>query len=68
MGDIITVTEGLVIEIKITVGIGVDHLKGRVELEEMVEVQVTAGLGQVLGQAQIDIGLDVSNAENMTIL
>ena len=32
MGDIITVTEGVLIEIKITVGIGVGHLKDRIEI------------------------------------
>ena len=34
MGEIII--EGVVIGIKVTIGIGVDHLKGRVEIEEIV--------------------------------
>ena len=67
-GDTITVTEGVVIEIKITVGIGVSHLKDRIEIGEIVEAHMTAGQCQILEQVQIEIGSDVSNVENMTIL
>ena len=34
----IIIIEGVVIGIKVPIGIGVDHLKGRVEIEETVEV------------------------------
>ena len=53
MGEIIII-EGVVIGIEVTIGIGVDHLKGRV--------------GQVLEQVQTEIELDVLNVGNMTIL
>ena len=38
-------------------GIGVDHLKGRVEIGEIIAVWVTVGPGQVLDQVQIEIGI-----------
>ena len=38
MGKIIATTEGMVIEIKIMTGIGVGHLKDRIEVGEMIEV------------------------------
>ena len=38
MGEIIVTIEGMVIEIKITTGIGVRHLKDRIEVGEMIEV------------------------------
>ena len=34
----------------------------------MTEVRVTAGLGQVLGQVQIETEFNVSNVESMIIL
>ena len=37
MGEII-ITEEVVIGIEVTVGIGVDHLKGRVEIGQIIEV------------------------------
>ena len=37
MGEIIII-KGVVIGIKVTIGIGVDHLKGRVEIGEIIEV------------------------------
>ena len=41
MGDrIIVITEEVVIEIKVMIGIGVGHIKDRVGTEETVEVQV----------------------------
>ena len=45
----ITVMEEVVIEISSVIGIGVDHLRDKVEIGEMTEVRVTAGLDQVLG-------------------
>ena len=54
MGEIIATIEGMVIEMIITIGIGVGHLKDRIEVGEMIEVQVTVGLCQALGQVQID--------------
>ena len=38
MGEIKVTIEGMVIEIKITMGIGVGHLKDRIEVGEMIEV------------------------------
>ena len=43
------ITEEVVTEIKIIIAEGVGHLKGRIEVGELTEVRVTAGLGQVLG-------------------
>ena len=37
MGEII-ITEELITGIKVTIGIEVDHLKGRVEIGEIIEV------------------------------
>ena len=68
MGEIIATIEGMVIEIKITIGIAVGHLKDRIEVGEMIEVWVTVGLGQALGQAQIETELGDSNVMSMTIL
>ena len=36
MGEIIII-EGVVIGIEVTIGMGVDHLKGRIEIREIVE-------------------------------
>ena len=36
MGEIIII-EGVVIGIEVMIGIGVDHLKGRVEIGEIIE-------------------------------
>ena len=42
MEDIIMIiTEEVVIEVKIMIGIGVGHMKDRIETEETVEAQVT---------------------------
>ena len=61
----ITITKEVVIGISSIIGIGVDHLRDKVEIGEMTEVRVMAGLDQVLGQVQIEIGL---GAESMIIL
>ena len=69
MGDrIIIITEGETLEIKIMIGIGVSHMKDRIETEGMIEALVTVDQGQVQGQLQIGIGLDALNVENMPIL
>ena len=68
MGEIIATTEGMVTEIKITIGIGVGHLKDRVEIGEMIEVPVTVGLGQALGQVQIETESGALNVGSTTIL
>ena len=60
MGEIMII-EGVAIEIKAMIGKGVDHLKGRVEIWEIVEAWVTVDPGQVLEQVQTEIELDVSN-------
>ena len=47
---------------------GVGHMIGKTEAitEGTIEALVIVGLGQVKEQVQIEIGLDVSSAENMT--
>ena len=67
MGDrIIITTEGETLDIKIMIGIGVGHMKGRREIGGMIEALVTVDQGQVQGQLQIGIELDPLNIENMT--
>ena len=56
------------IEIRTIIEEGVGHLKDKIEVEDVTEVQVTIGLGQVLGQAQIGIESDALNVDNMIIL
>ena len=54
MGDkIIIITEGETLEIKIMIGIGVGHMKDRIETEWMIEALVTVDQDQVQGQLQI---------------
>ena len=64
----ITIMEEVVIGISSIIGIGVDHLRDKVEIGEMTAVRVTAGLDQVLGLVQIEIALDALSAESMNIL
>ena len=64
----ITIMEEVVMEIKLIIEEGVGHLKDRIEVGEMTEVGVTVGLGQVLGQVQIETELDASSVESMIIL
>ena len=45
----ITITEEVVMGIKLTIEENVGHLKDRREVGEMTEVEVTVGIGQVLG-------------------
>ena len=61
MGEIwiIITIEGETLEIKIMIEIGVGHKTDRIEMEGMVEALVTVDQGQVQGQLQIGIGLDV---------
>ena len=67
-GRIIITTEGETLAIKIMIGIGVGHMKDRIDTEGMIEILVTVDQGQVQGQLQIGIELDALNVENMTIL
>ena len=62
------IIEEVIIGIEVAIGIGVDHLRGRVEIGEIIEAQVTVGPGQVLEQVQTETELDVSNVGNMTTL
>ena len=66
MGDKIVITEGEILEIKITIGIAVGHMKDRIETEWMIEVLVTVDQGQVQEQLQMGIELDALNVENTT--
>ena len=63
----IVITEEVITGIKVMIEIEVDHMKGRVEIGEIIEVWVTAGPGQVLEHVKTAIELDVFNVENMTI-
>ena len=67
-GIIIVIIEEVVIEIKITIEIGLGHMTDRIEMKETVEVQVIVEWDQVQGQVQIEIGLNVLNVGNMIIL
>ena len=67
-GDKIIITERETLEIKITIGIGVGHMKDRIETEGMIKALVKVDQDQVQEQLQIGIGLDASNVGNMTIL
>ena len=51
-GDIIIITEEVIIEIKVSIGIGVGHLRDRLEMGETVEARVILGQGQVLELVQ----------------
>ena len=64
-GIMITRIEEATIEIKIILEIGVGHLKDKVEIGVMAEVQVTVGLGQVLEQVQTEIVFNALNVESM---
>ena len=55
MGEIIIITEEVVIEVKVMIGIGVGHMKDRKETEETIEMLVIVGTDQVQGQVQIEI-------------
>ena len=56
MEEIITVLiEDAITGIKVMIGIGLDHMKGRIEIGEIIGVQATVGPGQVLKQIQIGI-------------
>ena len=66
--DRIIKTEGEILEAKITIGIGVGHMRDKIETEGMTEALVTVDEGQVQGQLQIGIGSDVSSVGSMTIL
>ena len=68
-GDqIITITEGETLGIKITIEIGVGHMRDKTEIEGMVEALVTVDQGQVEEWLQIEIGLDALGVPNMIIL
>ena len=52
--------------IEVMIGIGLDHMKGRIEIGETIRVQAKVGPGQVLEEIQIGIGLDILNVGNTT--
>ena len=62
------IMEEVVTEIKLIIEERVGHLKDRIEVGEITEVRVTTGLGQVLGQVQIETEFGASNVESMIIL
>ena len=55
-------------ELYITIGIGVGHMRDRIETEGTIETLVTVDQDQVQEQLHIGIGLDVSSVGNMTTL
>ena len=67
---IIETDSGVTSEIKATKETGVGHMIGKLETitEGTIEALVTVGQGQAEEQVQIEIGLGVSNVENMTSL
>ena len=50
MQEIIIIVEGMIIGIKLMIGIGIGHLRDRIEVGEMIEVGVIVGQDQVLEQ------------------
>ena len=71
MGDkIITIKEGETLGMKTMKETGVGNMIGETEAitEGTIAALVIVGLGQVQEQVQIEIRLDVSSTENMTIL
>ena len=63
-----TIAEVVAIEIKLIIEAGVGHLRDKIEIGGMTEVRVIVGLGQVLGQAQIETKLDILSVESTIIL
>ena len=59
--------EEVVTEVNHIVRYGVDYLKDRLEVGEIIEVRVTAGQGQVLEQVQTETEVGVLSVENMII-
>ena len=67
-GLIITMVQGEVIEVKITIEIGVGHMRDITEIEETAEVQGIVDQDLVQGQVQIEIGLDALSVGNTITL
>ena len=65
---IITMVQEEVIQVKITIGIGVGQMRDRPGMEETVEVQALVDQDLVQGQVQIGIGLDALSVGNMITL
>ena len=65
---IITMVQEEVIQVKITIGIGVGQMRDRPGMEEIVEVQALVDQDLVQGQVQIGIGLDALSVGNMITL
>ena len=63
-----TIMEEVAIGIKLIIESGVSHLRDKIKIGELIEVRVTVGLGQVLGQVQIETELDTLSVESMIIL
>ena len=66
--DDTTIMEDAVIESNLITEVGVDQLKDKIEIGEMIEVRAIVGPGQALGQVQIEIELGAFNVESMIIL
>ena len=69
MGSLIIImVQEEVIQVKITIGIGVGQMRDRPGMEEIVEVQALVDQDLVQGQVQIGIGLDALSVGNMITL
>ena len=67
MGDRIIIIEEETLGIRTMTEVGIDHMRDKIETEEMIETLVTVDWDQVWEQVQIGTGLDVSSAESTTI-
>ena len=65
---IITMVQEEVIQVKITIGIGVGQMRDRPGMEEIVEVQALVDQDLVQGQVQIGIELNALSVGNMITL
>ena len=64
VGFITIMVQEEVIEVKITIGIVVGHMRDRPEIEEIADVQAVVDQDLVQGQLQIEIGLDALSLGN----
>ena len=63
-----TIMEEVAIRIKLIIEAGVGHLRDKIKIGETTEVRVIVGLGQILGQVQIETELDALSVKSTIIL
>ena len=66
--QIIIITEGETLGIRIMIEIGIGHTRDKIEIEGIAEALVTVHQGQIQGWLQIEIGSDALHVGNMTTL